>query len=366
MVDRTVIIAGLNETQVKKVVVGAPIRSIVQSSGSIANLSDVDVSGASHGNLLAYDSSVGKWEASDALPPVNVTAGTYGSATKRIQIKILSDGRLDSAGEVDILSPVNVTVGTYGSATKIPQIKILSDGRLDSAGEISVATNIALAGDSGTDSVSILADTLTFSGGNGLRTVVTNNNVAINIDDTLSLANLTITGGLTVTGTQTVINSETLNVADHHIKLNSNDSAGSPNASIDIGYAAGRKEDSSGFAFTGMFRDATDKTFKVYDNYTLDPTGSTAINIAHSSFSLAPFKASTLAGSYLGFDSDVGAKITAADASIGFDLDSSSGQFKINVFNASYTQRGLAFFDNTQFTVVNGGVTLNIVDGGEY
>lgn len=54
------------------------------------------------------------------------------------------------------------------------------------------STSINIAGDSGTDNVNLTTDTLTFTGGTGLTSVVSNNNVTINLD--------TITLGTDTTG----------------------------------------------------------------------------------------------------------------------------------------------------------------------
>jgi hypothetical protein len=401
MVDRTVIIAGTNSTIVKKVVVGPPVRSIIQASGRLAVLSDVNIVGVSDGNLLAYDSATSKWIASNALPPVNVVAGTYGSATEIPVFTILSDGRIDSASTVTVagvtdfnydsasgkltistadgsnfetvisLDPftTGVTPGTYGSASEIPVLTIDAQGRIDSAGLISVATNLSISGDSGTDTVSLLSDTLSFAGGSNITTGISDNTVTIGLNNNISLGGITTTGNVTVGGNLTVngatitINSETLNIADNMIYLNSEDSAGSPVVSVDLGWAGNRNE-GSGYAHTGLFRDATDGTFKVYDGYTPEPDASLEIDTSHASFALAPFQAHTLTGKYLGFDSDLSSKLIVEDSAISWTYF--EGTHELRVENATYTQRGLAFFDNTQFSVVSAGVSIIDIDGGEY
>lgn len=80
----------------------------------------------------------------------------------------------------------------------------------------SFTSNLNLAGDAGTDTVSLLTDTLTISGGTGLSSAVTNNNVTINLDNTAvsagsygsatSVATLTVDaqGRLTAAGTSTI------------------------------------------------------------------------------------------------------------------------------------------------------------------
>ena len=148
------------------------------------------------------------------------------------------------------------------------------------------------------------------------------------------------------------------------IYLNSEDSAGSPVVSVDLGWAGNRNE-GSGYAHTGLFRDATDGTFKVYDGYTPEPDASLEIDTSHASFALAPFQAHTLTGKYLGFDSDLSNKLIGEDSAISFYTDVNTDRI-LRINDATYTQRGLAFFDNTQFSVVSAGVSIIDIDGGEY
>jgi hypothetical protein len=106
------------------------------------------------------------------------------------------------------------------------------------------------------------------------------------------------------------------------IYMNAGESSGSPTASIDVGWAA-NVNDQGSYYHVGLFRDATDQTFKVFHEYTPEPDASVEINTGHASFALAPFAASTLTGVYQGFDSDVTAAGLATQIYVTSTIDSS-------------------------------------------
>ena len=80
---------------------------------------------------------------------------------------------------------------------------------------VSSGSALSIAGDSGTDIVSVGTNTLTFSGtANEIVTAITNNTVTIGLPD-----DVTIAGNLTVSGTTTTVNSTTTELEDPVMRL---------------------------------------------------------------------------------------------------------------------------------------------------
>lgn len=89
-------------------------------------------------------------------------------------------GITNTAGTLD-LDATAVTPGSYGSGTEIPVITVDQQGRITGSTVATVSSDLPIAGDTGTDTVSLLTDTLTFTGGVGVITTVATDAVTIDI-----------------------------------------------------------------------------------------------------------------------------------------------------------------------------------------
>jgi len=109
--------------------------------------------------------------------------------------------------------------------------------------------------------------------------------------------NATITGNLTVNGTSVTVNSSITSVADSMLELaNGNTSSDT----LDIGFYGNYDDglsDSGATEFTGLFRDASDSTWKLFDGLEVEP-GST-VNITGTGFGLADLQVGDLTATTL-------------------------------------------------------------------
>jgi hypothetical protein len=130
-------------------------------------LTDVTISMVAASQVLIFNNTSGQWENKSLSGHATInTSGTVTLAT-------VLDGS------------TNKIPGSYGSSTQIPTFSVDAHGRITQVSYASVATTLSIAGDAGPgDTVNLLSDTLTISGGTGLSSVVTDNTITLNLDNT--------------------------------------------------------------------------------------------------------------------------------------------------------------------------------------
>jgi hypothetical protein len=122
-----------------------------------------------------------------------LTIATDSAGTDTIELdvdtlSILGGAPISTARTADnqitiTLDDTAVTPGSYGSASAIPTFTVDQQGRLTAAGTVNISTDLSIAADTGTDTVNLLDSDLTFTGGTGISTTVTNNTVTISGND---------------------------------------------------------------------------------------------------------------------------------------------------------------------------------------
>jgi len=169
------------------------------------------------------------------------------------------------------LTDTGVVAATYGSSTEIPVITVDEDGRITDANTVSIATDLLIAADTGTNTVSLLTDTLTIAGGDGVNTSVSSTDtITIDVDNTVIRTtggqtidgSLNITGNLSVAGNVTYFNSEDLVINDPIIVLANNNTGNI----IDIGYV-GKYSDNGDQKELGLVHHAATDKFYLFTDY---------------------------------------------------------------------------------------------------
>ena len=185
---------------------------IVDASSKLDNLKvdNLDLNGNTisstdtNGNITLTPNGTGKLVLNN--PYINGTTDTLaefiydtvGGAVTGTASQILVTN--NDGGNTSTISLINtaVTAGSYGSATAIPTFTVDAQGRLTAASTASITTSLSIAGDTGTDTIALATDTITFAGGTGITSTVTSatNTVDFSIDNTVA----------TLDGTQTLTN----------------------------------------------------------------------------------------------------------------------------------------------------------------
>ena len=221
----------VNKITLKKVVVGTPIKTVTAGSFGIQNLGGVTTTGQVSGSILAFNQSTGNYEIANFTGDSNMFV-TYDSSSSpdTFQLNFTNDSisgnlipRLDSAQDLGSATKKWKDLFLSGGTINIGSLKIRDENGnfvvKDNSGGV-VLTNPKFIRQRDSDNIlsyDSATSTFTFDDSDVART---------NINETFH-KNVTISGDLTVSGTTTTVNTETINLADNLILINSNHT-GSP------------------------------------------------------------------------------------------------------------------------------------------
>ena len=265
-------------------------------------------------------STIVKRDASGIFSATAVKASLYGNANTAT---VLENGRNFSIDGLDVesttvgfngsaavvlqgnLKTTGVTAGTYGGATQIPTFVVDSKGRLSSAGNVAISTSLSIAGDTGTDTAALNGGTLTFEGGDGITSTVTNDKASFAVDNTVIRTtggtisgDLAVTGNLVVSGNTITQDVETMKVEDSLIQLAANNAADA----VDIGFFGQYNDGST--KYTALFRDASDSgKFKLLTGGTTMPSAANSVD--PTTYSTATLVANITGGTVSGLSADI-------------------------------------------------------------
>jgi hypothetical protein len=230
-------------------------------------------------------------------------------------------------------------IKTFSGTT---QATSTSTGTIVTAGGVGIAKNLYVGGDInvvgnliiGGTTTTVYAQNLTVSDNmiylnNGIATTITNavgngssvvyttqetHNYIIGMSVTITsvsptaynLSNQIITG--VSTNSFTIANSATGSYSS------GGTARAKSNANPDLGFAAGYNDGS--YAHAGLFRDATDNTWKFFKGYTPEPDASPFIDTSHASFAYADLRADNITGRSFIKVGGVSSEFLKADGSV--------------------------------------------------
>ena len=236
------------------------------------------------------------------------------------------------------------------------------------------AQDLDTAGDSGTGAIDLDSQSLTIAGTtNEIETVASGQTITVGLPDNVTIGNnLTVDGNLTINGTTTTVNSTTVTV-DDPIFVVGGDSAPGSDDNKDRGMEFRWHDGSSAklgfFGFddsTGKFTfvpDATDTSSIISGTKgNLDIGGLDLAGSITSVDGSAPTNGQILMGHTSNGDMQLGT-LTAGE---GIDVTNGAGSITLSAEDATATNKGIASFNASEFTVSSGAVSITAIDGGSY
>jgi hypothetical protein len=271
-----------------------------------------------------------------------------------------------------------VSAGTYGSASSIPTFTVDAQGRLTAASETNISTDLSIAGDTGTDTVNLLDSDLTFTGGTGITTDITDNVVTITgTDATTSIkgiasfnsADFSVSSGAVSIKTGGVSNTQLVNSSITITGDGAATDAVSLGETLTISGGTGLTTAITDNTITVSGDDATTSTkgiasfsssdFTVTSGAVTIATGGVSNDQLGGSIANSKLVNSTITVTDGTTPSDIalGGTLTFVDGT-GIDVSQSGGSVTVSGTDATTSAKGIASFSSDNFAVSSGVVTI--------
>jgi hypothetical protein len=310
-------------------------------------------------------STIVKRDASGIFSATAVRASLFGNANtaaawqtaRTIGVSGDANGTVSIDGSANANIPLTlgstgVSAGTYGGATQIPTFVVDSKGRLTSAANVSISTTLSIAADTGTNTIALGTETITFVGGDGITTSITpTDNVRFDVDNTVVRTtggtisgDLAITGNLIISGNTITQDVENIRTEDSLISLAANNAADA----IDIGFSG--RYVSGTTKYTGLVKQAGGNYF-LFQNLPNDPTTNTLSAGAATAANTATLRANLTGGTV----SSLASAIAVADGGTGAGTFTGGG---ILIGNGTGALQTLA---NSTYTLTGGLAVANTI-----
>jgi hypothetical protein len=293
----------------------------VQNGFELKEIHDVDLitTVPVNGHILGYDGTL--W--------VNKTiAGWLGFTPANDANVVHTTGNESIAGIKTFSGTTQATSTSTGTIVTAGGVGIAKN--LYVGGNINVVGNLVIGGTTTTVYAQNLAvsDNMIYLN-NGIETTITNavGNGSSVVYTTQETHNYVIGMSVTITGVsptaynlsnQTITGVSTNSFTIANSATGSYSSGGTAraksNANPDLGFAAGYNDGS--YAHAGLFRDATDNTWKFFKGYTPEPDASPFIDTSHASFAYADLRADNITGRSFIKVGGVSSEFLKADGSV--------------------------------------------------
>jgi len=266
-----------------------------------------------------------------------LTVNTSASITGTTESTSTTTGSLKTAGGLGVVK--NVYVGGIVDVSNTTQSTSVSSGALIVDGGAGIAKNLYVGGivdvTDTTQSTSVTTGALIVDGGAGVA-----KNMYVGGD-------MQVTGNLTILGSNTSLSTTQIVIEDNILQLSHLNSADL----IDIGFIGGYNNGAN--VHSGLFRDASDGTWKFFKDYDIEP--GTTINISGNGFAFANVQAGNVTATKFSGD---GSSLTGAGATLTNDTSSNTSYY-VNMANTTSGIQTTSFISTSKLYFNPSTGTLN-------